>query len=91
MPVIHLLIKGKVQGVFYRASAKEVADRLHLTGWVKNTREGHVEVLASGPEEDLRLFVEWCKKGPERAVVSDLIVDEVTAQVSSAGFSILRG
>ena len=91
MPVIHLLIKGKVQGVFYRASAKEEADRLHLTGWVKNTREGHVEVLASGPEEDLRLFAEWCKKGPERAVVSDLIVDEVTAQVSSAGFSILRG
>ena len=45
MPTIHLLIKGTVQGVYYRASAKEVADRLHLSGWVKNTREGHVEVL----------------------------------------------
>lgn len=116
MPVIHLLIKGKVQGVFYRASTKEEADRLHLTGWVKNTREGHVEVLASGPEEDLRLFVEWCKKGPERAVVSEVtelakVTDvaarlrtskdvskqslrsselETTAQVSSAGFLILR-
>jgi len=72
MPTIHLLIKGKVQGVYYRASAKEVADRLHLSGWVKNTREGHVEVLASGHEEDLRRFVEWCKQGPERAVVSEI-------------------
>lgn len=90
MPVIHLLIKGKVQGVFYRASTKEEADRLHLTGWVKNTREGHVEVLASGPEEDLRLFVEWCKKGPERAEVSELIVNDATTQVPSAGFLILR-
>ena len=92
MPTIHLLIKGKVQGVFYRASAKEVADRLHLTGWVKNTREGHVEALASGPEEDLRLFVEWCKKGPERAVVSEvMIVSDATVQAPSAGFSIIRG
>ncbi|MBN9383171.1 MAG: acylphosphatase [Chitinophagaceae bacterium] len=73
MPSIHLLIKGKVQGVYYRASAKEVAERLHLTGWVKNTREGHVEALANGKEEDLRRFVEWCRKGPERAIVSDII------------------
>lgn len=96
MPTIHLLIKGKVQGVYYRVSAKEVADRLHLAGWVKNTREGYVEALASGKEDDLRRFVEWCRKGPERAIVSDVIelgrssVDEVTAQVPMTGFSILR-
>ena len=91
MLTIHLLIKGKVQGVYYRASAKEAADRLHISGWVKNTREGYVEVLASGQEEDIRRFIEWCKKGPERAVVSELIVDEVTAQAPMSGFSILRG
>ena len=89
MSIVHLLIKGKVQGVFYRASAKEVADRLHISGWIKNTREGHVEALASGSEEDLRRFIEWCKKGPERAVVSDLIVSEA-AQTQITGFSILK-
>jgi len=73
MPTIHLLIKGKVQGVYYRASAKEVADRLRVTGWIKNTREGHVEVLASGSEDDVRRFATWCKRGPERAVVSEVI------------------
>jgi len=73
MPTIHLLIKGKVQGVYYRASAKEVADRLHVTGWIRNTREGHVEVLASGSEEDVRRFITWCKRGPERAVVEAVI------------------
>jgi acylphosphatase len=89
MPTVHLLIKGKVQGVFYRASAKEAADRLHISGWVKNTREGDVEVLAGGNEEDLRRFVGWCKRGPERAVVSEVIVSEV-AQAPIKGFSILK-
>ena len=90
MPTVHLLIKGKVQGVFYRASAKAAADRLHISGWVKNTREGHVEVLASGSEEDLRRFIAWCGEGPEQAVVSEVIVNEA-AQAEIIGFSILKG
>jgi acylphosphatase len=73
MPAVHLLIKGRVQGVFYRASAKAAAERLHITGWVKNTPEGHVETLASGEEGNLRQFVEWCRKGPEQAEVSEVI------------------
>lgn len=92
MRTFHLLIKGKVQGVYYRASAKEVAERLHLSGWIKNTREGHVEALASGREEDLRRFVEWCRKGPERADVQEVIVNEAAAaQAPVSGFSIVRG
>ena len=99
MPTIHLLIKGKVQGVYYRASAKEVADRLRVTGWIKNTREGHVEVLASGSEEDVRRFATWCKRGPERADVSEVIELGTgdgradaggPAQVQGQGFQILR-
>jgi acylphosphatase len=76
MPTVHLLIKGKVQGAFYRVRAKEAAERLHITGWVKNTPEGHVEVLASGEDGRLGQFVEWCGKGSERAVVSEVIVLE---------------
>jgi acylphosphatase len=90
MPIIHLLIKGKVQGVYYRASAKEAADSAGITGWVKNTREGHVEALASGSEADIQRFIAWCKRGPERAVVSEVIVSEGAGPVP-AGFSILKG
>ena len=50
MPTIHILVKGKVQGVFYRATAKEMADRYGITGWVRNTEEGNVELMASGKE-----------------------------------------
>lgn len=74
MSTVHLLIKGKVQGVFYRASAKEVADQLQLTGWVKNTREGNVEAMATGSNEQLQQFISWCKQGPSRAVVNDVQV-----------------
>jgi acylphosphatase len=77
MPTVHLLIKGKVQGVFYRASAKEVAMALDLRGWVKNTREGHVEAMASGSESALQQFIEWCNKGPAGARVTSLAVVSV--------------
>ncbi|HVU55234.1 MAG TPA: acylphosphatase [Puia sp.] len=91
MPTVHLLIKGKVQGVFYRASAKAAAERLHITGWVKNTPEGHVEALASGEEGGLRQFVEWCRKGPGKAVVSEVIELERRPDEEARGnFAIIR-
>lgn len=91
MRAVHLLIKGKVQGVFYRASAKAAAERLHITGWIKNTPEGYVEALACGEEGNLRQFVEWCRKGPERAVVSDVVKlsDEPAGETFNA-FTIVR-
>jgi acylphosphatase len=89
MPTIHLLIKGKVQGVFYRASAKEIADKLALTGWVKNTPEGHVEVMVTGKEGSVQPFIEWCKKGPPRARVTDVVTNAVPDQTFN-DFSIAR-
>lgn len=74
MPTIHLLIKGKVQGVFYRATAKQIANELKLTGWIKNTKEGNVEVTASGDGHQLEYFVKWCKQGPDKAKVEEVIV-----------------
>lgn len=73
MPTIHLLIKGKVQGVFYRATAKKIADKLNLTGWIKNTKEGNVEAMVTGNKEQLEQFVNWCKKGTENAEVKEVI------------------
>ena len=67
---VHLIISGKVQGVFYRASCQEVAQVLGLTGWVKNLQDGNVEVLAQGEKEKIEKLIEWCKKGPSGAKVS---------------------
>ncbi len=74
MPTSHLIISGKVQGVFYRASAKQMAETLSVTGWIKNTWDGNVEAVVSGDKEALEKFIAWCKKGPARAEVSEVIV-----------------
>ena len=76
MPTVQLLIKGKVQGVFFRASAREMAQTLDLQGWVKNTANGDVEITATGSDAHLQQFVEWCKQGPEAATVASVGVTE---------------
>ena len=78
MPAVHLIIKGKVQGVFFRATAKDVADEIGITGWVRNTMDGNVEIVASGNKEQLDRFIEWCRQGPPKAVVTDVILSPKT-------------
>lgn len=86
---VHLLIKGKVQGVFYRASAKDVAEQLCINGWIRNTKEGDVEVMASGDEDRIKEFIEWCKKGPRKADVIKVMITEKEAEIFD-GFKIIR-
>jgi acylphosphatase len=86
---VHLLIKGKVQGVYYRASAKDVADQLKLSGWIRNTNEGDVEAIVAGDEDLVKEFIEWCKKGPRRAEVTKVIVTAKEDQ-PFFGFTIVR-
>jgi len=76
MRTVHLVIKGKVQGVYYRASARDVAREVGVTGWIKNMTDGNVEALVSGPEERVEKFIEWCRKGPKNAEVSEVIVND---------------
>ena len=70
MPSISILVKGKVQGVFYRQSAKEKAIALGITGQIKNQPDGSVFIIATGDINQLTEFIEWCKIGPARAIVS---------------------
>ena len=77
MPTVHLFIKGKVQGVFYRANAKKTAEENHITGWVQNTPDGEVELVASAPQEALNTLIEWCKKGTTRAHVAEVQITEI--------------
>jgi acylphosphatase len=76
MQTVHLVIKGKVQGVFFRASTKDKANELGIKGWVKNMPDGNVEVLAAGNKDQLENFIEWCRRGPTQAIVSDVVVSD---------------
>lgn len=73
---VHLLITGGVTGVFYRASAKDMAKRYGITGWIKNTDDDDVEAMVSGNEISVDEFIEWCKAGPANAKVEQVIVYE---------------
>lgn len=66
---VHLIVKGRVQGVYFRASTVQQARHLGLTGWVMNRRDGSVEVLAEGPSDRLEELVAWCGQGPPGARV----------------------
>ena len=69
---VHLIIKGYVQGVFFRASTRDTALRLRLTGWVRNLSDGNVEAVFEGPVEKLTQAVEWCRRGPAGARVIEV-------------------
>ena len=89
MKTVRLTIKGKVQGVFYRATAKDVADLTGVKGWVKNLPNDNVEIIATATEEILQKFINWCKQGPPKARVDDVIVEELDLQEFN-GFRIIR-
>ncbi len=69
-----MLITGRVQGVFFRASTRDMADGLGLKGYVRNLPDGSVEAVFEGLREQLEKAVDWCRKGPPGAVVTH--VDE---------------
>ncbi len=69
-----LEVTGKVQGVFYRASAKQKANELGLKGTVQNKLNGAVFINVEGPENQLQSFIQWCKQGPMLAKVSGVKV-----------------
>lgn len=69
-------ITGRVQGVWYRASAHAEASRLSLQGYVRNEEDGSVYAEAEGEKEALDRFVAWCRRGPARAQVESVEVSE---------------
>lgn len=77
MKTIRLTIKGKVQGVFYRATAKDFADDLGIKGWVRNLPDRNVEIIATASEEILQEFIDLCKQGPPKARVDEVIIEEI--------------
>lgn len=74
METWHIVARGRVQGVGYRAACEGQAIRLGLGGWVRNRSDGSVEVMAYGPPERLERLREWMRSGPPAARVDDLEV-----------------
>jgi len=73
---IHIIVRGRVQGVFFRYSTEQVAKSLGVFGWVRNLRDGRsVEIVAEGEEEKLKELLEWAKKGPSMAIVKEIEYD----------------
>ena len=80
MKHLSIRVSGKFQGVFFRASTKDMADELQIKGNVRNNPDGSVSIEAEGEEENLNRFVDWCKHGPRHARVDECKVKENVLQ-----------
>ncbi|MCD9197336.1 acylphosphatase [Aeromicrobium wangtongii] len=83
----HVIVRGTVQGVFFRASCESEANRLGVTGWVANRPDGSVEATFEGSAEAVDHLVTWCRVGPPRAEVTDVQVTE-QEPVGEIGFEV---
>ena len=81
----HVIISGKVQGVWYRAWTAETALKLGINGWVRNRKDGTVEAVFSGDEAALNQILAACKEGPQAAIVSNITSEEVN-ETPEVGF-----
>lgn len=87
---VSLRVTGLVQGVFYRASARDAAAGLGLAGWVRNEPDGSVAAVAEGPEALVAEFVAWCRRGPAAARVDAVETTWAPATGEFAEFSVRR-
>lgn len=86
---LKIIVRGRVQGVFYRANAAEKANEFGLVGTVRNTEDGAVEIVAQGGTEALTHFVHWCRQGPPRAKVEKVETAPHPVSQERQGFQII--
>ncbi|NNC85127.1 MAG: acylphosphatase [Bacteroidia bacterium] len=73
---VEIIVEGKVQGVYFRKSTKEIAQLLDITGFVKNESNGNVLIQASGTATQIDQFITWCKTGPPAAGVTNVTTQD---------------
>lgn len=74
-----VIIKGRVQGVWYRGWTRDKAQSLGLSGWVRNRRDAEVEAIFSGPADKVAEMLEACRSGPPAAKVIDIVTSDAEA------------
>lgn len=89
MKALSIIVSGKVQGVFYRASTKAVADQIGIKGFVKNQKDGTVCIEAEGDASLIEDFIDWCKYGPDDAKVEDIQIEEIEVK-NYRNFDVLK-
>lgn len=87
---VHLVIEGRVQGVFFRASALKYATRFGATGWVRNCPDGSVEIVAEGERRSIEKLIDWCRQGPPGAEVRQVHTQWEAFQNEFQAFRITR-
>jgi acylphosphatase len=70
----HAIVRGRVQGVFFRMETKRAADRFGVGGWVRNLKDGTVEAVFEGDQNRVEAALDWCRQGPSHAAVADVDV-----------------
>lgn len=86
---VHVFISGKVHGVFFRAGIRDLASNLGINGFVKNLPDGRVEAVFEGNEGSVNEMIQFCRKGPSGAEVTDIKVFEEKPENSLEDFEIL--
>ena len=90
MKCFRLIIKGKVQGVYFRVFARQEAMMLDLVGSIKNLKNGNVEIIVCGMDSKLSQLIEWCLNGSRNAVVGQLRIDQIEMTQLFSSFEIIR-
>ena len=86
----HVIISGRVQGVYFRGHIKDNAQSMGVSGWVRNLTNGNVEAVFEGETEDVRRMVTWCHKGPAAARVDDVKTEWHSPTMELSGFELRR-
>jgi len=84
----HVIVSGRVQGVFFRAETRQAARRIGVSGWVRNLPDGTVEAVFEGTRAQVDAMLDWCRQGPPTARVDDLQVQEQAATGAFSGFDV---
>jgi len=69
---VHIFVKRKVKGIYFRQEMKEITEKKNVTGWVRNLPDKRVEAVLEGKDIDVDLVIEWSRSGPQNAVVDDV-------------------
>ena len=86
---VHLLVSGKVQGVFFRQALKVVAKKNNVLGWVRNLKDGRVEAILEGDNKSINSVIEWTRIGPANSHVDDIQVSDEEFKNEFSTFEVL--